>query len=235
MSDINNFKKAADEILKDVKVSDDLKKKTLARCEEKRSGRGGLWIPAAVAAALMVAALTPSLQFWKNRLDNNIIMMEGLEDGKGDSKGYTSKGNVSKDPDGGVIYRAGTLDEARSYIGEGFKEPKYIPSGFKQSLVEVPADMKSMNKDVTLGFEGENRTFTIIMRRGSYSLDSFKGDKEVDINGAKAYLTTGKQMAGTEVVSPVYTQMRWQAYDLLYILEGQISEDEALKVARSMK
>jgi hypothetical protein len=268
LSSLDNFKDIADKILSDIKVSDELKGKTLTRCEKPMKFKGRFIIPTAVAAALMVAVLNPSLGILEKgkRTENLATMMEATG-GSGDltttkqgkatitdnpdasvsSDGTTVKtmgGNASagvaqsSEPykgSGKIIYRPGTIEEAKGYLGAAFKNPEYIPTGFKQSLVQVPVEMDKEGMDIMFGFEKDNSLFTIILRKGASSLDHFVGTKEADINGVKAQLTSGKLMAGSAEVAPHFTQMRWLSDNTLYIIEGQISEEEAVKVAKSIK
>jgi hypothetical protein len=136
---------------------------------------------------------------------------------------------------GKPLYEPGTIEEAKVYMGEEFRMPQYIPSGFNQSLVQVPTDMSKEGMDIMINYEGDNKFFTLTMRKGATALDNFIGSKEIDINGIKARVTSGALMAESEEIAPIYTQMRWINNNMLFIIEGQIAEEEAVKVARSIK
>lgn len=263
MNNLDNFRKIADDIMKDIKVHDELRNKTLAKCKKKAGFKGGFASSTAVAALLLIA-IPALLLFGRGRnLNNPMPMMEASggknvilsnNEGKTNSKdnpdkAVSNEGTLFTLPKGSgdidscepykgsgeILYRPGTEGEAGKYMGEAFKKPQYVPSGFTQSLIQVPVDMKRSGMDIILGYEGENKIFSIIMRMGVSSLEGFSGEKDVDINGTIAQLSTSKLMAGSIELASDYTQIRWINNNVLYIIEGQISEKEAVRVARSIK
>jgi hypothetical protein len=298
LSNLDDFKYIADNMIKDIKVSDALKEKTLKSCKKSRySNRRYVIMPAAalaIAASLVLAVLNPSLiQLLSNRVnpDNNpggvTIMVDpigGETDGDDTSHGgQDNPGNtevkVTETPgvdgqnpvdedgnpddavssDGGAvkilpvnvegaqtfpgsagagtgpIYRPGSLEEAQSYMGGELRLPQYIPSGFVQELIEVPVDMDKAGMDVTVTYKSGSKLFSLTLNRIGVDSGNFISQKEVDINGVKGQLFSGKLMTGSKEISSSYTQLRWLKDGVLYIMEGQISEKESVKVARSIK
>lgn len=135
----------------------------------------------------------------------------------------------------GPIYRPGTVEEAVKYMGEDFRQPEYIPSGYERVLTQVPEDMSKKGMEIMLGYKKEIQLYTIRLKKNAPSYEYFTGGKEIDINGVKAQLFAGKLHAGNQELSSDFTRLQWHYKEVLYTLEGQISEEEALKVARSTK
>lgn len=272
MSNLDNFKDIADDMLKDIKVSEDLKRKTLQRCKKESSSRRKFIIPSAavgVAAALTIVMLNFHLLPFNNEKggDSTQIMMESAGEDSNSSGVNIAEGNenstspnsalssdngifqATEDPGttgpaqsteahegtGKPIYEQGTVEDAKRYMGEEFIMPEYIPSNFKLSLVQVPTDMNKEGMDILFSYEGDKQFYTLTMRKGATSIDNFVGTKETDINGIKAQVTSGPLMADNEEVAPSYTQIRWLKNNVLYMIDGQITEEEAVKVARSIK
>lgn len=271
MSNLDNFKDIADNRLKDIKVSEELKERTLQRCKKESSTRRRVVIPyAAIGVAAVLTLIMVNFRFipiGNNQGEGSPQIMIGTQESGNSTmaQGPAVNNHNNTNPDsaasdtsifqapegngdissansvepfegtGVPLYQPGTINEAKAYLGEDFKMPQYIPSGFKQSLVQVPTDMKKEGMDIMISYERGSEFFTIIMRKGATSLDHFIGNKEIDINGAKAQVTSGPLMAGTQEISPFYTQMRWLSNDVLYMIDGQIEEEEAVKVATSIK
>lgn len=262
MSNLDDFKNIADDVLKDIKVSEGLREKTIKRCSVKASERK-LVISGAIAAALIIAILNPSSMIGGKisglKPQNNSIMMEteGSQSTKraidkplsqnpddpvssgGDIQGKTEGGSGSvqgsETLSGAPIYRAGSIEEAKNYMGKDFRSPSYIPKGYEMELVQVPVDMGNMGMDITLGYRYDKRLFSVIMKKGPEGNEFFKGDKVVEINGVTAQITSGKLYAGDEIVEGEYTRLQWVYREVIYSIEGQISETEAIKVAKSIK
>jgi hypothetical protein len=273
LSNLDDFKDIADDMLKDIVVSEDLKKRTIEKCKKETSSkRKFITRPAAVGVAAALALVI--LNF--NRLplgtekaiDSPGIMMEAAGDSGNSTMVKTTEpsNDGSLSPDSGVsndmstlqataetgetspaqstepyegtgkpLYEPGTLEAAEKYMGSKFKLPQYVPSNYQLGMVQVPTDMSKEGMDIMVSFEGNNKFFTITMRKGVSTIDNFVGSKEIDINGAKAEITSGALMAGSEEAAPAYTQLRWISDNVLYILEGEITEEEAVKVAKLIK
>ncbi|WP_163192535.1 DUF4367 domain-containing protein [Clostridium thermarum] len=272
MNKLDEFKNIADDMMKDIVVSEDLKKRTIEKCKrEISSKRSFIVTPAAVAVASALALAVLNFNWFpmgrEQVIDSPSTLMEAAGENSNGTDLYSTQPNdaslnpndpVSSDSSalqapagasetspvqstepyegtGTPLYESGTLEAAKVYMGSKLKLPQYLPANYELNLVQVPADMSKKGMDVMISFEDRDRFFTITMRSGAFSLDGFVGSKVVDINGSSGEMTTGKLMADDIEIAPDYTQLRWISDDVLYILEGQISEEEAVKVARSIK
>jgi hypothetical protein len=74
--------------------------------------------------------------------DGNSRIMSGETDPSAAQSTEPSQGS------GEVLYKEGTLEEVKKYMGNQFKQPEYIPAGYQQGFVQVPADLNRAGMDV---------------------------------------------------------------------------------------
>ncbi len=229
---IRDFKSIADECMKDIKVSEELKDKTLMCCQKKRNINlnirvNRLLVPAAsfvlILATVGVLNLLPPKTGTgeDNAAQPNI--MAATDNAMEVAPGQTTVDILSgSDSEAIESWSVTNPDEARKIFGDAFIMPGYIPEGFKLEEILASGYKGEMADKIILNYVKEELSFSITEETKALE-DEFSGYKKIDINGVSGYLKED----GTEV--------HWFLDGVHYSVAGHISSDEALRVAASMK
>jgi hypothetical protein len=235
LDSLKDFKNAADEIMKDLNVTDDLKKKTLMKCREKNNRRfiKTSLIPAACLGIILITvsiwgfrfkAQQPGSQITKNNTENANLMLAPEN-----SAQPAEPGVEMTTPSGEVVTKEfKTIDEAKEYLGVDVLEPAFLPEGFKLKGIQGVSNENNNIKNLWLQYGSEDRSFAISVEKNRV-WDNFEGYKEVQVNGITGHIISYND---TTIES---AELRWNVGKDLYTIEGAISEDTALKIARSLK
>lgn len=206
MSSIKHFKSIADEIMNGVDADETLKAKTLRRCETKPSPFRKL-VPAAAFA--VIAAVT-------------IIAVTLTPGGESDIPNVMM---ASSSPGANVSVQPADIEDAKDALGASLLEPEYVPEGFSMQQTDVINENGYVY--LTLQFTDRERSYLIIEEKTQIPLE-FEDYKAADVNGIQAYIISA---SGGEL----QTEVHWIIGGVHYAVMGQISEEEALSIARSMK
>lgn len=223
MSSLKDFKNIADEQMKDIEVSDELKQKTLSKLNNTKDS----FLKIAIVPAACVMVLAVSISLWNiiiktpsnDKISNNNIQNANILNAPGNSTN-TSKSTIS-----GSL---NSLEEANKFLGDAKLAPSYLPKDTKLVDIHGVSFNNENRKSVWIQYAIENRTFVVSIEQNS-EWKSFEGYKDVDIDGAKGHMKAFKN--GTSEI----TELRWFIGKSLYSIEGEIAEEEALKTARSLK
>lgn len=122
--------------------------------------------------------------------------------------------------------KAATLDEARTSVSFGLKEPGYLPAGL--ALVEVRVVGTGT---VILNYAGEGGSVSVVQSNEEVGRDreAPAGSQvaEVQVGGAPATLITGGDGQGS--------LLRWEQGGVRYVVAGTLAGDEAVKVAEGLR
>lgn len=286
MDRMDGFKKIAENEMKNIRVSDELKSKTIGRC---KSSRGFNWkkalIPTgSIAAAALIVVLGMSML--SNPAKNPNIGMEGSpevdtnhtvinqtdspdkplpvdpdapvsNDGSvvaqnpgdslpigNDSEGQVSVGNegtgipINSPTDSGVAskmspWNSGTLEQAREFMGDKLLMPSYIPEGYELTEIRVPRSEEFVGQGIRLEYSNQ-RYYVMISQRTDLMDDGGEGYKSVDINGITGYMRITRPEPGDNI-SNGYVSLEWKSGDIQYLVQGDVSEEEAIKIAKSLR
>jgi hypothetical protein len=121
-----------------------------------------------------------------------------------------------------------TLDEARQFMGSRVLEPAYLPKGFKLKGIQGVSNDDSKTRNIWLEYTSGDRTFVISIEQNS-PWGSFEGYRSVGINDMEGYIKAYKDSSFEA------SELRWFSGKDLYTIEGAISEEDALKIAQSLK
>lgn len=236
MSSLNSFKSDADKIMHNIIVSSELKDKTLRQFRVKRYRwtKLGL-VPAAclaVALMLVIAPGSPLSRFYHNTKegitspgDSPNIMMAGPENTNSqnstlpENSGDAIKTNTSQ--------QLNSLDEAKKYLDGAVLIPSYIPEGFKLDTIQAVSSAAGIVENIYLAYTLEDRTFVISMEKNKEWKD-FSLYRDVDINNAAGHIKSYDS-------DQELTELRWFVDKVLYSVDGSLSEEQAIRVAKSLK
>jgi hypothetical protein len=125
------------------------------------------------------------------------------------------------------------IEEARIYMEGKLLLPEYIPLNFMLEEVFVPTDKDKDNQEVKLSYSNADKSFSIIASKASFEQVMGVG-KSVDINGVSAQLIEKENKPSFAETAQV-SKITWSINNILYTIDGNISEEEAIKIAKSMK
>lgn len=237
MVNLNELKNITDTQLSHLAVDEELKTRTLKMLDKKSY----LWpkkilIPAACAATLVLVVGTSILSPpWKqapqNSTGNNAITV--LAD-TGEKSG-TNVQDSTFSPEVQVLesWSVETMEDAKKYMDGAVLTPSYLPQNtiLKEIIAAGPGPGDVIA--IMMEFELEGRTFTITQDKDVAQKMNPGNSKEVDINGAKAFVSsTSFDNNGSTIYS---TTVRWYKGSNMYAVQGSISEEEAIKVAKSLE
>lgn len=125
------------------------------------------------------------------------------------------------------------IEEARIYMEGKLLLPEYIPLNFMLKEVFVPTDKDKDNQEVKLSYSNADKSFSIIASKASFEQAMVVG-KSVDINGVSAQLIEKENKPSFAETAQV-SKITWSINNILYTIDGNIPEEEAIKIAKSMK
>ena len=229
-----DFKNIADDIMKDIKVNEELKEKTLSKCLKKKYRPINKLMIAAALFLLIIGIANISyilpLKNQQNQDDtpeNNIIMsVDGIE-----STPENSISNIPSEEEKNWVID--TLDSAKRDFGNNFSIPTYITQNYK--LQEINAwgfDDGKANKIILSYFSGE-KSFMITQDKTQIE-NEYVNYEKVDINGTVGLLNINK-LVDSENEDSINTELYWSKNGIYYSIKGSIAQEEAIKIAKSMK
>lgn len=237
MNDFIDFKKNADEAMENIKVSEELRQKTLMRCKRKSHVTISKFLVPAACVVVILAAInimgliSPNTEPARES-NNEVMIMSGTENASevlpGDAAGTTLQASdtIKK-------WALSALEEARNAFGTDFLTPAYIPKSFRlETMQAFGYEEQRANKIIFSYFAGE-QSFLVIEEKTEIQ-NGFKNFKTIDINGATGYLKSGIADGG-ENEDNLDTEVHWFRNGVHYSVSGLITEDEAIKIALSMK
>lgn len=237
MIDLKELKNIADTALSDLTVSEELKKKTLKGLHRKvRPWPKTILMPAACAAALIVVVSSGVFYFGEKQASQTGMGNTGITTlADTDNKSGAVAPNSTFSPGAQVLesWKVETMEDAKKYMGGAVLTPSYIPesSTLKEIIAAGPTTGNAIS--IMMEFELQGRPFTITQDKGVTKKINPENSKELDINGMQGFVNSTKfDNADTTIYS---TTIRWYKDDFMYAVQGSISEEEAIKVAQSLK
>ncbi|KNY25789.1 DUF4367 domain-containing protein [Pseudobacteroides cellulosolvens] len=236
MSKMKDFKNIADEIMCDINVSNELKEKTLNQCKKKRQVSSSRILIAAACFLLIIGSVSVShflsLKIQKGTDKNpQVNIMSGTSEG---TKTLPGEIGISSNPEVGKIkeWTLTALDEAKKDFGNLFLTPSYIPGNFKLDKVYASGTEDHVASKITLTYFAGDKSFLIIEEKSEmdYGLTNFN---KIDINGTTGYIKPVPLDNGEN--AGLDTEIHWFKSGVHYSVMGLITQDEATKIAVSMK
>lgn len=237
MSQMKNFRSIADEIMGDINVDKELRKKTLMRCKSKKNiPIGKLLIPAAcfmlILGMVNISHILPLRnQVGEDKNPPNSTMM-GTGEGMGILSG-DSNANISIYGDTVKKWFPETVNKAKENFGSYFLTPEYIPQNYQLEKISASGAEESMASKIILSYFAGEQSFMIIEEKTEMPI-GFSNFEQININGTTGLLKPSGSI-GSENEGSMDTELHWFKDGVHYSVAGLITQEEAIKVARSMK
>jgi hypothetical protein len=214
-----DFKRAADEAMKDIEATDRLKRETLRRCTEKKRSIPAvrILVPAACLLAVLVSARILSLPGPAPEEESppNILMeTSGLPGGTYETEAETERA-------------VSTYEEARELFGYDLKNPTKLPSGFGLERITVWDKADGGADKAVFTYTAKSGSFILIAEKNGL-LPEYEGFEQTDINGITGYIRS----RDTELPD---TELYWTDNGVAYSIVGSVTRDGAIETALSMK
>ncbi len=240
MDKLEDFKSIADEIMSDINVGEDLKRRTLAQCKKKNYAFAGrVLIPAAclllTLGFLNLSGILPIKSPVKQEENTEINL---LADNTQDTAKVTetapesAASSIVQDSPQENTWRLNTMEEAGEIFGSAFLTPDYLPEKYQLDGIQAfGADRSSADKIILSYQSGEQSIY--ITEEKSASQEGVSGYEAISMDGFTGYikeLQPGDE-AGT---GDQYIELHWYKEEIHYSISGQLTREEAVKVAKAM-
>lgn len=228
MTNMKDFKSIADTALINLKVNDDLRRKTMKKLNSKRSSWHRMALVPASCAAVLTLVICAVVFYHGGKSiqpdsDNSGITTMMANDGVNTDK--TPGNTFTSDVQVLESWNLKTMDEVKEYMDGAALIPSYLPENSK--LKEILAAGKKVGDPISIfmEFELNSRPFTISQNKGVTQKIENGDSEQIDINGIKASIDSNE----------FGTTIRWYKNDFMYDIQGSLSKEEAIKVTKSLK
>jgi hypothetical protein len=109
----------------------------------------------------------------------------------------------------------------------------HLPESFKLDKIYASGVGEHTAAKIVLSYSNGDKSFLVIEEKTEMQ-NGFDNFKKIDINGTTGYLKPGTAGEGDNT-DTMDTDPHWFKNETHYSVMGLISEDEAVKIARSMK
>lgn len=235
MNKIRDFKNIADDIMKDVKVDEDLKKKTLQKCLKKnyRPINKVLIVAACFLLIIGIANISHILPL-KNQENLDITPENNLMMSVDDTESIPeNSGNNILNAEEEKSWVIDTLDNAKGDFESTFIIPTYIPEDYELEKINAYGFEEGKAYKIILNYFSGDKSFMIIQEKGQVE-NKFANYEEFDINGTIGFLNKNISTEG-ENEDSMNIELHWFKDEVHYLISGLITQEDAIKVARSMK
>lgn len=234
MNKMRDFKNIADDIMKDIKVDEDLKKKTLEKSLKKNNiPIRKVLIPAACFLLIIGIVNIPHILSLKNPkiqteyTDNNIISsVDETESAPEDS-------NINILSSEEKYWVINTFDDAKRNFGDVFLIPTYIPEDYNIEEITASGLKEGSASKIIINYFLENKSFLITQEKIQIENELVNYEK-VDINGTIGLLKENI-LISNKYENTINTELYWSKDGINYSITGLITKEDAIKIARSMK
>lgn len=234
MNKMRDFKNIADDIMKDIKVDEDLKKKTLEKSLKKNNMPiSKVLIPAAcflliigiVNIAHILPLKNPKIQ--TEYSDTNIISSVGETESAPEDSNINILNAEEKS------WAIDTFDDAKRNFGNAFLVPTYIPEDYDIEEITASGLEEGNASKIIINYFLESKSFFIIQEKIQIENELVNYEK-VDINGTIGLLKENI-LISNKYENTINTELYWSRDGIHYSITGLITQEDAIKIARSMK
>jgi len=243
VSNMKDFRGIADDIMKEINVTEELKTKTLMQCMRKRHVTiNKFLIPVACSVLLLgIVNMSGTLPLMTQTGDKNLEIntdikpevnpMIGSGDGIQPLPGQSNNNEASNSSTFTKLTFT-TLDEAKKSFGDSILIPSYIPESFKLDEIYASGFDGHKATKVVLSYLAGDKSFLIIEEKIEVQ-NEFINFKTIDINGTTGYLKPSVS-EGSENSGIPDIELHWYKEGTHYLIAGLITENEAIKIANTM-
>ncbi|RCW42302.1 DUF4367 domain-containing protein [Paenibacillus prosopidis] len=119
-----------------------------------------------------------------------------------------------------------SIEEAQSQFGVELRLPAYVPQSFElQKEIAAYGTVEGILDKVTFSYSTGTQTFLYTVDKNA-SVEVFSEYEKLELNGVTAYIDS---------LTETYTALYWVMDNRLYSIYGDLSREEALNVAKSVK
>lgn len=234
MNKMRDFKNIADDIMKDIKVDEDLKKKTLEKSLKKNNMPiRKVLIPAACFLLIIGIVNIPHILSLKNPkirteyTDNNIISSVDETESAPEDSNINILNSEEK------YWVIDTFDDAKRNFGDVFLIPTYIPEDYNIEEITASGIKEGSASKIIINYFLENKSFLITQEKIQIENELVNYEK-VDINGTIGLLKENI-LISNKYENTINTELYWSKDGINYSITGLITKEDAIKIARSMK
>ncbi|MBM7568632.1 DUF4367 domain-containing protein [Paenibacillus sacheonensis] len=209
----------ADELLfADMELSDRLKQKIRLQAAAEKTGRRFTfkksWTAALAAAVVLIAGFMLLQQPNAAVPDSNSVGNVSPSDGSGAGSELSQL----------ITTPLSTAEDARSAFGSELRVPSVLPQGFALKEIVAVGMKNERARDVTFTYFAGEKTLTFMASRmdAAFPAEMFAKTK---VGGEDGFVFE----------QPELTELYWKQDGIQYGLTGNISADEARKVAESLE
>lgn len=235
MSDLKEFRSIADGYMSDIVADSRLKEKVLAGCGKKHQAPIGKLLAAAACFVLILGALNFSglLQLRTQPQENINPESYIAEPGFNTLAADAVQDNALVSPSGIQSWELESPEAAKKVFGGSFLQPSYIPESFKLYGIFASGD-GNRAQEILLQYRDGERYFMVVENRQTAEATGLNNYESIEINGVKGYkkaVTSG--LGGSEAAAD--TEVHWFRDGVHYAVSGQITGEEAVRIAEGMK
>lgn len=234
MNKMRDFKNIADDIMKDIKVDEDLKKKTLEKSLKKNNMPiSKVLIPAAcfllIIGTVNIAHILPlkNPKIQTEYSDTNIISSVGETESAPEDSNINILNAEEKS------WAIDTFDDAKRNFGNAFLVPTYIPEDYDIEEITASGLEEGNASKIIINYFLESKSFLIIQEKIQIENELVNYEK-VDINGTIGLLKEDI-LISNKYENTINTELYWSRDGIHYSITGLITQEDAIKIARSMK
>lgn len=234
MDSLKQFKDIANEAMKDITVNNDLKEKTMMRIRPKKNNLiKATLIPAGCLIVMLAAVFMwksplklyyPNNQISENTPQNANIMLAP----ENNTLPIAQEGKQAGILRSTVSNSLKTLEEAKQFMSNSAVIPTYLPRGYELKRIQAVVYNNEKRRSLSIEYVLADKSFVISIEQNS-DWKSFEGYKDVNINGITGHMKIFKDGSYESA------ELRWFIDKSLYTVEGEISEEEAVKISKSLK
>ncbi len=245
MDKLTNFRSIADEAMSEIRMSEELKNKTLVQCKKKRNAMLPKVLVPAACLLLTFGYLNFSGAFTgrNNTIKDSAIKQEASElgtfvDDTKDASATISAGaqvGESSVVQGtvGLLELAGSIDEAKAAFGSSFLTPNYIPEGYKVDQIQISKDEEKQIFGVSLTYLTTGGCFVITQEKSRLSED-VSGFDQIKLKEATGYIKESES-GDTPETSGTYGELHWMKDGIHYAISGSLTKEEIVKIANALR
>lgn len=234
MNKMRDFKNIADDIMKDIKVDENLKRKTLEKSLKKNHiPISKLLMPAACFLLIIGILNIYNILPLKNPKIQTEDSYTNISSSGGETELSPGDSNINILNTEEKSWTIDTFDNAKRNFGNAFLIPTYIPEDYNIEEITASGFEEGNASKIIINYFLENKFFLIIQEKIQIENELVNYEK-VDINGTIGLLKENI-LISNKYENTINTELYWSRDGIHYSITGLITQEDAIKIARSMK
>lgn len=234
MDKMRDFKNIANDIMKDIKVDENLKRKTLEKSLKKNHiPISKLLMPAACFLLIIGILNIYNILPLKNPKIQTEDSYTNVSSSGGETELSPGDSNINILNTEEKSWTIDTFDNAKRNFGNAFLIPTYIPEDYNIEEITASGFEEGNASKIIINYFLENKFFLIIQEKIQIE-NEFVNYEKVDINGTIGLLKENI-LISNKYEDTINTELYWSKDGINYSVTGLITQEDAIKIARSMK